>query len=91
MPFSFDKNIALGEKTVLTCAVTRGTGPYEIRWTHEGIPVGNTNSKYATPVTGNIATLTIEKVSAEDVGNYTCIVTNDVGRDDRDCDAPGSR
>ncbi|KAH9364293.1 hypothetical protein HPB48_008469 [Haemaphysalis longicornis] len=81
MPFSFDKNIALGEKIVLPCAVTRGTGPYEIRWTHEGKPVTNTNSKYATPLTGNIATLTIEKVTAEDVGNYTCIVTNDVGKD----------
>ncbi|XP_049514067.1 titin-like [Dermacentor silvarum] len=81
MPISLANNIALGEKILLTCAVTRGTAPFEIRWTHEGRPVTNTKNKYAAPLTGSIATLTIEKVTAEDVGNYTCSASNDVGRD----------
>ncbi|XP_037555304.2 titin [Dermacentor silvarum] len=81
MPISLANNIALGEKILLTCAVTRGTAPFEIRWTHEGRPVTNTKNKYAASVTSNIATLTIEKVTAEDVGNYTCSASNDVGRD----------
>ncbi|KAK8765880.1 hypothetical protein V5799_007338 [Amblyomma americanum] len=81
MPISFAKNIALGEKILLTCAVTRGTPPFDIRWSHEGRPVANTKNKYTASVTGSIATMTIEKVTAEDVGNYTCTADNDVGRD----------
>ncbi|XP_075526205.1 cell adhesion molecule Dscam2-like [Dermacentor variabilis] len=81
MPISLADNIALGEKILLTCAVTRGTAPFDIRWTHEGRPVTNTKNKYAAPLTGSIATLTIERVAAEDVGNYTCSASNDVGRD----------
>ncbi|KAH9364291.1 hypothetical protein HPB48_008471 [Haemaphysalis longicornis] len=81
MPFSFAKDVTLGEKTLLTCAVTRGTEPFHFRWTQDGEPVANTVNKYATSVTENIATMTIEKVAAEDVGNYTCTVTNEVGRD----------
>ncbi|XP_070397134.1 cell adhesion molecule Dscam1-like isoform X13 [Dermacentor albipictus] len=81
MPISLADNIALGEKILLTCAVTRGTAPFDIRWTHEGRPVTNTENKYAAPLTGSIATLTIERVAAEDVGNYTCSASNDVGRD----------
>ncbi|XP_077495802.1 cell adhesion molecule Dscam1-like isoform X10 [Amblyomma americanum] len=81
MPISFAKNIALGEKILLTCAVTRGTPPFDIRWSHEGRPVANTKNKYTTSLTGSVVTMTIEKVLAEDVGNYTCSADNDVGRD----------
>ncbi|KAH6921921.1 hypothetical protein HPB50_006466 [Hyalomma asiaticum] len=81
MPISLANNIVLGEKILLTCAVTRGTAPFDIRWTHEGRQFANTKNKYAAAVTGNIATLTIEKVTAMDVGNYSCTASNDVGSD----------
>ncbi|KAL3203346.1 hypothetical protein MRX96_041928 [Rhipicephalus microplus] len=71
-----------GDRIALTCAVTRGTGPFDIRWTHDGKPIGGAKkTKYATAVTESITTMTIEKVEPRDVGNYTCTVTNDVGRD----------
>ncbi|XP_049276092.1 titin-like [Rhipicephalus sanguineus] len=82
MPISFAKDVSLGDRIALTCAVTRGTGPFEIRWTHDGKPIGDTKkTKYATAVTESITTMTIEKVQPGDMGNYTCTVTNDVGRD----------
>ncbi|KAH7958040.1 hypothetical protein HPB51_027977 [Rhipicephalus microplus] len=82
MPISFAKDVSLGDRIALTCAVTRGTGPFDIRWTHDGKPIGGaTKTKYATAVTESITTMTIEKVEPRDVGNYTCTVTNDVGRD----------
>ncbi|KAG0439399.1 hypothetical protein HPB47_016663, partial [Ixodes persulcatus] len=81
MPFSFSKNAALGQNTMLTCAVTGGSESLEIQWSHNGRRVENTASKYATFVTANIATLTIETVSADDMGNYTCTASNRLGRD----------
>ncbi|KAH9364300.1 hypothetical protein HPB48_008462 [Haemaphysalis longicornis] len=81
MPFSFAKDTALGDKVLLTCAVTRGTAPFSITWTHQGRPVANTANKHATFLTGSVATMAIEKVTAEDVGNYTCTVTNAAGSD----------
>ncbi|KAM7294611.1 hypothetical protein ISCGN_024117 [Ixodes scapularis] len=81
MPFTFSKNVLLGQKTMVTCAVTTGSTPLEFLWSHNGRAVDNTASKYAASVTSNIATMTIQKVSAEDTGNYTCTVSNDVGSD----------
>lgn len=81
MPFSFSKNAALGQKAMLTCAVTSDSESLEIQWSHNGRRVENTASKYATFVTANIATLTIETVSADDMGNYTCTASTRLGRD----------
>ncbi|EEC17786.1 titin, putative [Ixodes scapularis] len=80
-PFSFPPNVNLGEKASLTCVAARGSGPFQFTWTQDGKPIINTASKYARTVVDDIATMTIEKVSAEDVGNYTCTVSNGAGRD----------
>ncbi|EEC17788.1 cell adhesion molecule, putative [Ixodes scapularis] len=80
-PFSFPPNVNLGEKASVTCSATRGDGPFRFTWTQDGRPIVNTASKYARTVVDDIATMTIEKVSAEDVGNYTCTVSNGAGRD----------
>ncbi|KAH7976677.1 hypothetical protein HPB52_018022 [Rhipicephalus sanguineus] len=70
---------ALGDRVLLTCVVTRGTAPFSISWTHRGKPIAGTANKHATLLSGSVATLTIERVSAEDVGNYTCTATNAAG------------
>ncbi|KAK8765881.1 hypothetical protein V5799_007339 [Amblyomma americanum] len=81
MPFSFAKDTSLGDRVLLSCVVTRGTAPFSISWTHQGRPIANTANKHATLLTGSIATMTIEKVAAEDVGNYTCTAKNAAGSD----------
>ncbi|KAG0436162.1 hypothetical protein HPB47_018104, partial [Ixodes persulcatus] len=80
-PFSFPPNVNLGEKASVTCVAARGSGPFQFTWTQDGRPITNTASKYARTVVDDIATMTIEKVSVEDVGNYTCTVSNGAGRD----------
>ncbi|KAK8780167.1 hypothetical protein V5799_018495 [Amblyomma americanum] len=81
MPFSFAKDTSLGDRVLVSCVVTRGTAPFSISWTHQGRPIANTANKHATLLTGSIATMTIEKVAAEDVGNYTCTAKNAAGSD----------
>ncbi|XP_040066623.1 Down syndrome cell adhesion molecule-like protein Dscam2 [Ixodes scapularis] len=80
-PFSFSKNIALGQKAVVNCGAVSGDGPFEFRWVQDGKELRSTASKYVKTASETIATLVIERVGAEDVGNYTCSVSNAVGQD----------
>ncbi|XP_075730630.1 neural cell adhesion molecule 1-like [Rhipicephalus microplus] len=80
-PFSFPQNVNLGEEASVACVVTRGSKPLSIVWTQDGRPVSNGDRKFAKTVLDNFVTLTIRRVTAEDVGNYTCTVTNDFGTD----------
>lgn len=81
MPFSFSKSLALGEEASVVCAVTASKGPLTFSWLHDGTRISNTASRYVKVVTDTITTLTINKVSAEHLGNYTCTVSNDAGSD----------
>ncbi|XP_070397130.1 cell adhesion molecule Dscam1-like isoform X9 [Dermacentor albipictus] len=81
MPFSFSKNVALGQKQMLTCVVSSGAGPFRFAWTHGDEPVTAGDSRRQAKVLAeNVAALSIEAVGAEDLGNYTCTVSNAEGR-----------
>lgn len=79
MPFSFHKNSVLGQKTTVTCVVSSGAGPFQFVWTHGGKPIASTPKRHVKTVLENVAALTIEAISAEDLGNYTCTVSNAAG------------
>ncbi|XP_077496366.1 junctional adhesion molecule A-like [Amblyomma americanum] len=78
-PFSFAKSVALGQRALVSCTVVGGDGPFHFRWDQDGRDIGASPSKHAKTVTEHIATLTIDSVAAEDVGNYTCTVSNSAG------------
>nr|XP_050031654.1 myopalladin-like [Dermacentor andersoni] len=80
-PFAFSKNSAMGQRASVGCLVISGTGPYQFRWQHNGLPIVNSASKYARTKSEDLATVVIENVGAEDVGNYTCSVSNAFGTD----------
>lgn len=65
----------------MTCVAASGIHPLRFTWTQDGRKLANSAVKYAKVLLDNISTLTIEAVAAEDIGNYTCTVTNDVGTD----------
>ncbi|KAH9364296.1 hypothetical protein HPB48_008466 [Haemaphysalis longicornis] len=48
---------------------------------HDGKTLANSKRKYSRVVVDNVVTMTIEQVTAQDVGNYTCAVRNDFGSD----------
>ncbi|KAH7981147.1 hypothetical protein HPB49_022044 [Dermacentor silvarum] len=66
MPISLANNIALGEKILLTCAVTRERHRSKFAGLTKAGPL-QTRRTIRRSLTGSIATLTIEKVTAEDV------------------------
>ncbi|XP_042142931.1 hemicentin-1-like [Ixodes scapularis] len=79
MPFSFSANSALGQKSTVSCVVSFGQGPFDFYWTQEGKEIEDSPRKHTKTVTENVAVMTIEKVTAEDLGNYTCTVSNAAG------------
>ncbi|KAK8780168.1 hypothetical protein V5799_018496 [Amblyomma americanum] len=81
MPYSFPKNVALGQKTIVTCVAQSGTGPLEFLWRHNGRPIADTTSRYEKKLSDRVSTMSIERLSAEDLGNYTCVVSNSAGSD----------
>ncbi|XP_070377121.1 junctional adhesion molecule A-like [Dermacentor albipictus] len=80
-PFSFPPNVRLGMRTSVACMASSGEAPFEFSWKQDGEPVRGGSAKYVRIVSDNIATLTIERVGAGDMGNYTCAVTNAAGSD----------
>ncbi|CAN8026151.1 unnamed protein product [Ixodes persulcatus] len=79
MPFSFSKNSILGQTSTLSCVASSGQGPFRFLWTHDGKAIEDTPRKHVRTVSDNVALMTIERITAEDSGNYTCIVSNAVG------------
>ena len=70
-------NLALGDILELYCTVKRGDPPLTFRWLQNGRDV--TKSKHRVTTLGSSSHLAIGKIEMEDVGNYTCIVSNSVG------------
>lgn len=70
-------NLALNDILELLCTVKRGDPPLNFRWLHNGRDV--TQSKHRVTTLGSSSHLSIGKIETEDVGNYTCIVSNSMG------------
>lgn len=80
-PLAFPSNVNLGERVTVTCVAAVGRKPFDFVWMHDGKTLANSKRKYSRVVVDNIVTMTIEQVTAQDVGNYTCAVRNDFGSD----------
>lgn len=80
-PFSFPKQGQLKKKVVASCVVVEGDEPVRFVWKKDGRPLPKNDRTTVDMVTATISTLTITEVGAEDIGNYTCIVSNNAGSD----------
>ncbi|XP_049514071.1 hemicentin-1 [Dermacentor silvarum] len=77
----FPNELSLGEETVATCFVKKGSvGPYTLTWHKEGKPVYNSDRVVVT-VKATSTALSIDSVQVEDIGNYTCSATSAAGTD----------
>lgn len=70
-------NLALGDILELYCTVKRGEPPLTFRWLYNGRDIAK--SKHLVTTLGSSSHLSIGKIESDDVGNYTCIVSNAVG------------
>jgi Immunoglobulin I-set domain len=65
----------------VTCSVKEGSLPLFFTWHKDNQVIADTNIKILS-MSERISTLIIEKVSANDSGNYTCNVRNAFGSDE---------
>lgn len=80
-PFYFPKNHPLNKKVVVSCVAMEGDEPLSFAWLKDGRSLAQEQRVFVAKLTENMASLTIPEVTAEDIGNYTCVASNKAGRD----------
>ncbi|GFS39582.1 titin [Trichonephila inaurata madagascariensis] len=81
-PLLIPPSLALGDITEIACSVKRGSLPVTFKWLQNGLDVSD-HSKYKMSSTGSSSHFFIGKIHATDIGNYTCIVKNAYGQDEK--------
>nr|XP_054924918.1 titin-like [Dermacentor andersoni] len=82
--FRFPANLSPGDTVAVNCVVKRGsTGPFELTWRKDGLPVQPTATlTVASHKGGPLSALSIVDLAAEDSGNYSCVARNEAGSDE---------
>ncbi|KAK8780164.1 hypothetical protein V5799_018492 [Amblyomma americanum] len=80
-PFYFPKENPLLETLVISCIAIRGSQPVEFSWFKDGLPLAANKRVVTKLLADTISTLTITKIRAADIGNYTCHASNAAGTD----------
>lgn len=82
--FKFPANLSPGDTVAVNCVVKKGsTGPFELTWRKDGLPVQPTATlTVASHKGGPLSALSIVDLAAEDSGNYTCVARNAAGSDE---------
>ncbi|XP_020291121.1 Down syndrome cell adhesion molecule-like protein Dscam2 isoform X2 [Pseudomyrmex gracilis] len=75
-PFTADRDLHLGERTTLTCSVTRGDLPLSITWLKDGRSMGPSERVTVTNMDQFNSILMIESLSPDHNGNYSCVARN---------------
>jgi len=79
-PFFFSKNLKVNEKASVFCSVSTGSPPFTFQWLKNGLSLLNLNAP-RIHLQPDFSVLSIDSISANDVGNYTCIISNHDGKD----------
>ncbi|XP_038214395.1 Down syndrome cell adhesion molecule-like protein Dscam2 isoform X18 [Zerene cesonia] len=83
VPFTFgDIPSNPGDAVIVNCLATKGDLPLDISWTFSSETIDSNMHRdiMTTPLGRRASVLTINSVSANHQGNYTCIVQNAAGR-----------
>lgn len=80
MPFDFgDLPINSGDMTSTTCSIAKGDLPLNVTWIFNDRPISLVDGVTVSMVNKRLNALSIESVSAEHAGKYTCIATSAAG------------
>ncbi|XP_062527468.1 cell adhesion molecule Dscam2 isoform X42 [Bombyx mori] len=80
MPFEFGAEPVNAQEMVLvTCTVSKGDLPLKINWYFNGAKIISGDIGINLVNTKRTSQLSIESVSHQNQGNYTCVVKNDAG------------
>lgn len=75
-------NIAIGDLAGITCTIKRGSLPIKFKWLHNGQEI-HSHSKYKITSLEASSQFFIGQIQASDIGNFTCIASNDYGTDSK--------
>lgn len=78
-PINISPNLSEGMRNMLTCSVLEGDPPFKITWQKNGQSLSDltlSNNISISSLNEYSSTLFIKKVTFEDSGNYTCIISN---------------
>ncbi|GFS81160.1 titin [Trichonephila clavipes] len=81
-PLLVPPSLALGDITEIACSIKRGSLPVTFKWLQNGVDASD-HPKYKMSNTGSSSHFVIGKIYATDIGNYTCIVKNSYGQDEK--------
>ncbi|CAL1260816.1 unnamed protein product, partial [Larinioides sclopetarius] len=79
----FTRDLELGMRESVNCAIVYGEPPFEFSWFKDGKPILDVQGVSARKIDEFTSMLVISKVNAESNGNYTCKVSNLNGFDEK--------
>lgn len=79
-PLFLPEFVSAGEKVTVTCAIKSGVRPLKFRWEKDGKSIEGVPNA-SVDIQTDYAVMTIGPATRDNIGNYTCIVENSVGRD----------
>ncbi|XP_071041050.1 cell adhesion molecule Dscam2-like [Parasteatoda tepidariorum] len=80
-PFNFPEALSVSQKTSVLCTVNKGIHPLYFRWLKDGKELMSKDNIDINHIK-DISALTINPVFQNSTGNYTCVVTNNEGKDE---------
>lgn len=75
LPLVIPKNLLVGERMSITCAVASGSKPLTFMWLRNDSALRGGTSVHIAD-SSDYSTLHIENLKIEHAGNYTCVVSN---------------
>lgn len=78
--FQFPPHVAINGKTVVSCSVESGSPPFHFEWLKDGLPLDK-SGRISIGTADEISSVTFRQLDRQDVGNYTCVVSNREGKD----------
>ncbi|KAH9363455.1 hypothetical protein HPB48_006009 [Haemaphysalis longicornis] len=96
-PFQFPSRPQLGKRLRITCSVTQGDSPLRFAWLKNDLelPTATPSSSSSGETSDGddprpgasvdpgheSSVLVLRKLGVDDIGNYTCVVSNEAGTD----------
>ena len=79
IPFNFEQHIRAGSLVQVTCTVSEGDSPVEIRWTVHGEQIRTSTGIFTQRISERTSIMSINSVGAEHRGSYSCQASNAAG------------
>lgn len=73
--------VSVGEKVIATCAMRSGSKPVTFKWSKDGVELKN-DSELTVERHNDYSVFTISSATKKHMGNYTCKIENNIGKDE---------